>query len=98
MHGLAVEPFAVLFTGRSLNSVPLWEGLWGRITVHYRGRERFVGKITLNLRWKNFKKDYSFPTVSRWGRVALHLERDYTFEQTELIIFSMDDFLGQLGT
>ena len=43
-----------------------------------------MGKITLHLRWKNFKKDCSFPTISRWGRVALHLGRDYTFEQTKL--------------
>ena len=39
---------------------------------------RFVGEITLHLRWKNFKKDFSFQTIwNRWGRIALYLGRDY---------------------
>ena len=49
--------------------------------------KRLVGEIALHLRWKNFKKDYSVPTISnRLKRIALHLHgvgRDYPFEHTK---------------
>ena len=45
--------------------------------------EKFVGEIALHLRWENSKKAYSFPTISnKWGRMALHLGREYPFEHT----------------
>ena len=56
-------------------------------------REKFVREIALHLRWKNFKKACSFPTISnRWGRTALHLGRDYLFKYTKTSLLFSNDF------
>ena len=47
---------AVHLSGRNLNSFPLWE--------EFVWKDSCCGGIALHLRWKNFKIDCSFPTIS----------------------------------
>ena len=67
---------ALYLRGRKFNSSPCAEGLTGQESCAFKRKEASLLPLVRKDLWEGY-----LPTISnRWGRIALHLGRDYPFE------------------
>ena len=72
-------PIALYFREESLTPSPCVAGLTGKESCAFKRKEASFLLLVRKDLWEGY-----LPTISnRWGRIALHLGRDYPFEHTK---------------